>query len=99
MAIHHTNVTLGAGATQAIAAHTPCKMAIIYNDTGNAAVKVGDKNITATSFGAICPVSAVGTGINGMLPIGPFSGEQAFNLDEIWFFGTQNNIIHILYVT
>lgn len=99
MAFKTVNVTLGSGATQVIAVHTPVKQVTFYNDTGNAAVKVGTSAITSTSYGFIVPVSAVATGITGIVQIGPFSGESPFNLDEIWLLGTQNNIIRVNYIT
>ena len=93
MAWHTRNVTMDGSANQIITTHTPIKWVNIFNVTGNAAVLVGDKNITATIYGF-----SIAAGANGPA-IGPLPGEQSFNLDEIYLLGTNTNVIRISYLT
>lgn len=92
MAFHHLEVVL-AGNTPISTSRIPFKQLIISNPSGNAAVNIGDKNISATSFGFPIAAGAVGP------VIGPFSGELPANLNEIYLKGTDTQIIHVAYVT
>lgn len=93
MAFKVINKTLsGSGANQLTATHTPARWALIFNVTGNGALSVGDKNITATLYGF--QIAAGGSQV-----IGAFSGELPFNLEDIWFIGTDTNVIRVAYVT
>lgn len=78
---------------QLTTAHIPARWAIINNVTGNGTLTVGDKNLSATAYGFQLAAAAIST------PIGPFSGELPFNLEDIWVSGTDTNVIRVTYVT
>ena len=93
MAFRTLNRTMDGTANQITAKHTPVKWVNIFNVTGNSAVKVGDKNITATIYGFSIAAAANGPAI------GPLAGEQSFNLDDIWLLGTNGDVIRVSYLT
>lgn len=93
MAYHHLDVTLGASPAKVISTHTPVRLYVIFNTSGNGTLSVGDKNLSATSFGYTIAGGALGP------IIGPFAGELPFNLDEVFVSGTNAQVIHITYVT
>jgi len=64
----------------------------IFNVTGNDAVKVGDKNLTAVIYGFSIAAGASSP------TIGPLA-ERSFNLDEIYLLGTSGNVIRVSYLT
>ena len=102
MALRSKNVTITTTGTaqsvhplSATVYHTPVKYVRLESETSNADVKVGDKNITATTYGMILEA-----GPTKYKEIGPFGGgDSPFNLEDIWVIGTATQIIHILYVT
>ena len=100
MALRQLVVTLGSGTrTQSTATRTPCVEAWIEAAQGNAAdVEMGDKNVTTTVFGRRLPKStATGTNPGAYIHLGPHP-RGAFNLEDIWFAGTADDVVNIIYV-
>lgn len=93
MAFHHLDVTLTGNSQQLISVHTPVKQVLIHNTAGNATLSVGDKNLSASSFGFTVAGGATSPSL------GPFSGETPFNLDEVRVIGTAPQVIHVTYIT
>lgn len=94
MAFKHLDVTLGATAAAVISTHTPVTWVRIESVTGNADVKIGDSNLSATSYGFI-----VEDGPANSKDIGPYGGGTSpFNLEEIFALGTNNQVIHLTYI-
>lgn len=99
MAYFSKNFTLN-GSTQSLAdsspnQHRPVKWLNIENPTGNNIVLVGDVNTTATVYGF-----SVSAGPTAAKTIGPFGGgECPFNLENVYVRGTNNEVIHVSYVT
>jgi hypothetical protein len=93
MAWHTLNKTLTGNNDQVTTTHIPVRQVLIFNDTGNGTLLVGDKNISATVYGFAVAAATVGPSI------GPFSNQLPLNLEEIWLRGTNNNIVRIAYVT
>lgn len=91
MALHTVNVTLS-GNTQVTTTRTPVKQVLIFNVAGNAAVLVGDRNLSATVYGFSIAAGAVGSSL------GPFPGEFTFNLDEVYLRGTDTQVVRVLYI-
>jgi len=92
MATKHYDVTLGATATQISSTRQPIKFALIHNTANNNAIYIGDKNVTASSYGHTLASSEECT-------IGPFSGEAPFNTNDTYIFGTADEVVHVLVIT
>lgn len=84
-------VTLGSSATQVSKTSIPCLQVTVQNNAGHVC-RVGDKNVSATQ-GAQLASGAPGGTVN-------FAGWSASNVDlnEIWIYGTNTDIIDIIYV-
>lgn len=93
MAVKVYNVTLLATATRAITTHQPISELQIESETGNGAVYVGDSTVSATDYGL-----SVTAGSANAKRLGPFPAGW-INLDNVYFFGTEDDIIHLLAVT
>lgn len=93
MAFKTMNKTLTGGNDQLTTTHTPVKWINVYNPTGNSAVLVGDKNISATVYGF-----SVGAAASGP-PIGPLPGELSFNLEDVYLRGTNGDAVRVSYLT
>lgn len=93
MALRTLNKTLDGTTQQVTTTHTPVRLVIVYNVTGNTAVLVGDKTLTAVIYGFSVAAASAGP------PIGPFSGSLPFNLEELYVRGANAEIVRILYVT
>jgi len=97
MALHHITVTLGAANTQVTTTSTNCWYVRIESENGNADVKVGDINLSATNYGGIVvanPTTAISTAI-----ILQAVGNATLNLNSIYLLGTSTQKVHILYIT
>ena len=100
MAYRSYNVTLGTAAASiwpldSTHPHTPIKWIRMETVTGNADVKVGDKNLTSTVYGGILE-----DGSSAAMVIGPFGGgECPLNLEDIYLLGTNAQVVHVMYVT
>lgn len=92
MAFHHIDVTLS-GNTRVTATNTPVRQVLVHNTTGNAAVLVGDSDLSATSYGLSIAAGAT------QEVAGSFSGDAPVNLNEIYLRGTDAQVVHVLYVT
>ncbi len=96
MALLQYTVTLGAGATRATTDHTPINMLIIENTASNALVKYGTSALTTNLYaGSVIAQSAT---VDSSKAIGPFP-QACMNLDEFYFLGTENQIIHLTAIT
>ena len=93
MAFHTLNLTMDGTSQQVISTHTPVRQVGFYNVTGNAAVLVGDKNLTATIYGT--SIAAATDSVS----FGPFAAQLPFNLDEMYVRGTNTQVIRVWYIT
>ncbi|MHC4180243.1 MAG: hypothetical protein ACYSWU_22285 [Planctomycetota bacterium] len=93
MAFKVYNVTLGAAATRATTEHTPITQLIIESETGNADVLVGDSTVAADDYGKTVEAGPAASVTLGGTPHG------LMNLDEIYFLGTADDIIHLTVVS
>lgn len=95
MAVHHLTVTLGAAATPLSAAANPsinAKEVQLESETGNADVKVGDRNVSATDYGRTLEAGPTKAII--MRP----NGNTTVNLASTFLFGTASQKVHVLYI-
>jgi hypothetical protein len=92
MALRQYNVTLGAGATQVTSTRRGIRHAIIQNTAGNAAIFIGDADVTNAIYGHTLAAS-------GILHLGPFSGDAPLSTDELYITGTQSQVVHVLLIT
>ena len=95
MAIKHYDITLEATATQitsTTATRKGVRQMVIQNTSGNSAIYLGDSTVTSTTYGY-----SVANG--GTLTLGPFSGSAPYATDELYIFGTAQDVVHILVVT
>jgi hypothetical protein len=94
MALTHYDVTLTAVATPITtnALKKNVAQAIIHNTAQNSSVYIGNSDVSATSWGFTL-------GSSEEVTIGPFSGSTPLNTSEIYLFGTENDIVHVLVVT
>jgi len=93
--LKHIQVTLGAAATPAIAAKTPCVFAVAQPDDGNSnPVFFGGAGVT-TATGLRLQNSATDP---PRQTFGPFGQPEAFNLAELFFVGTATEKVNICYV-
>lgn len=91
MSFGQIDLTLGAAATQLTDERLPAVQVIIDNShTGNDAIYIGTSAVTSSLFGASLAAGE-------QLTIGPFEAGRV-NLNEIYLFGTQNDVVHVLYV-
>lgn len=85
--IKHYDVTLGAAATQITSTRKPCVEIIVQNGAQGSTLYVGDSSVTDTSYGHRLgsdeAVSLDGTACS-------------INTNEVYLFGTQNEIVHVL---
>lgn len=102
MALKIINLTLGSGATQAVtpvAGHrTPVQEVTIDPSGlgGTNVLYVGNSSVSTTNYGLKFPGSTAGT----PKTIGNGPGALAiFNLEDLWFVGTQNDVVHLLCIT
>lgn len=93
MAFRKYNVTMTGSAVRAIATHLPISQLRIESETSNASVYVGDSDVGAADYGAI-----VTAGPTNAITLGPFPAGW-MNLDQIYFLGTNTEIIHLVAVT
>lgn len=93
MAFHTLNITLSGGNDQVTATHTPVRQVGFFNASGNGALLIGDKNISATIY-----ATSVAAGADSPR-FGPFAGQLPFNLDEMYLRGTNTNVIRCWYIT
>ena len=91
MSVHTLQVTLGAGATQIVAASTPVRQVIFQNNAA-ANMRVGDLNVSATRGGLLAGGSPGGQLNSGPLVI------QATNLNEWFVFGTAAQILDVIFI-
>jgi len=96
MALVHYTVTLGAGATRAIATVLSTSLIRIENEASNAIVKYGNADVSATDYGG--SVVANTATITNAVTLGPFPQGQ-MNLNDLWFLGTENQKIHLVVST
>lgn len=92
MAILTYTVTLAATATRAVTAWTPIAFLRIENEASNAVVKFGPSTVSSTSYGGA--VIAEQAAASNAVTIGPFD-TNAFNLEDIYFLGTDTQKIHL----
>ena len=92
-------VTLGSGATQILAptpqapiANIAVSLLIIQKNTTNNAT-IGDNTVTATK-GIV-----IAAGTPGVPLILQFSQPRGSLLSQYWLFGTQNDVVEVLYET
>ncbi len=100
MSLKRIQVTIpavGSQPVQAISTHTPLRHAVIEAAAGGAgAVFVGDADMaTDGSEGTRLDASAT---VPGRMKLGPFSGDAPANLEDVYFVGTENDLVNILYV-
>ena len=93
MAFKVYNVTMTGSAVRATSAHLPISYLRIENETSNADVKVGDSGVGAADYGMIVEATPAKPKVVGPFPHG------LMNLDQIYFLGTNNEIIHLTVVT
>ena len=93
------NVTLGTGATRVTTTHTPVLEVHITNTNTGAGhtVTVGGSDV-ATVPGLTVPIGTTDTPAERVLGQGP-SGAAAFNLEDLYLKGTQNDVIQVLAIT
>jgi len=103
MALRQFTLTMTGSAVQAVPptdpggiAHMGCKYVRIESDASNAIVQYGTSAVTATSYaGTVLANTAT---INNAVIIGPFD-TLAFNLEELWFIGTNTQKIRLTVIT
>lgn len=92
MAFKHYDVTIGAAATQVSSTKTPVQWLFIHNTAQNSAIYIGSSTVTASSYGHTLAASEE-------VPIGPGTAGYPINLDEVYIFGTENDVVHVLAIT
>lgn len=92
MAILTYTVTLGAGATRAVATVTPVASIRIENEASNALVKFGPAAVSSTSYGGSVPADTAS--VSNAVTLGPFPVD-AMDLSSLYFLGTENQKIHL----
>ncbi len=95
MALRTFTVTLLAGETRAIATHLPVSSVRIESESGNSLVNFGLTGLTTAVYGGTV---LAGPAEVTAVTLGPFP-HGLFNLDELWFLGTENDIIHLTAIT
>jgi hypothetical protein len=90
MALKTLQVTLGAGATQVTTSDIPARQVIVQNNAA-ADCRVGDSNVSATRGAKLLSAS------NGSVNFGTMQF-QNINLNQIFIFGTNTNVIDVIYV-
>jgi hypothetical protein len=79
------DVTAAAGATQLIAASTPCKCVLVTSLAANTGlIRVGDANVTASKGGELTPGNSI--------PI------EISNVNKVYVFGNGTDKVSIVYV-
>lgn len=92
MAYVTANLTMNGSAQQVSTTRTPIVWIRFFNVTGNAAVSVGDANISATIYGESIPAAGTAT-------VGPFSDGAPMDLTQFWVIGTNTQVLRIQYIT
>lgn len=94
MSVILAQVTLGAAATQLSTISAPCRQVIVQNNAAHS-MRVGDSTVSSTK-GVF--LSTVAGGGGGSLNFGAmiFYG---VNLMDLYVFGTQNDVVDVIYVT
>jgi hypothetical protein len=93
MALRHINLTIGAAATPVTTSdHKGVRQMIIQNTAQNSAIYIGDSDVSATDYGHTLAAE-------GIVTIGPFSGDAPLNTKEVYIAGTENDVVHILLIT
>jgi hypothetical protein len=93
MAVKVYNLTLTGSAQRATTTHIPLSQLHIESETGNGAVYIGDSTVAADDYGM-----TVTAGSANAKAIGPFPAGW-MNLDEIYFLGTEDDVIHLTAIT
>jgi hypothetical protein len=97
MAFRTYTVTLGATATRAITTVRPISYLRIENTAGNADVLIGGSDVAADNYGASVKDDPA-AGPPNVVVLGPFDWDK-ISLNEIYFLGTENEIIHLIAIT
>lgn len=95
MALRTFDVTLLATQTRAISTHLPVSSVRIESESGNSAVNFGLTGLTTAVYGGTVlagPAEVTAVTLGGH-PHG------LLNLDELWFLGTENDVIHLTVIT
>lgn len=91
-AIRFETVVLTGAAQRLATTHIPIEELHIENDAGNAAVKVGNSDLSTTVYGASIPAAS-----EKVFAQGP-NGLCAFPLSDVWVLGTLNQKIRLTYI-
>ncbi len=94
MAFRHFTVTLLATETRAIATHLPVSYVRAEGESGNAIMYWGQTGLTTEDYGGSIPATSVA----GFLIVGAFP-HGILNLDELYFLGTTDDVVHLTVVT
>jgi len=97
VAVHHITVTLGTGNTVIASTSTNCWYVRIESENGNADVKVGDTNLSATNYGGLVVANPTTTISTAMIL--QAVGNATINLNSIYLLGTSTQKVHVLYIT
>ena len=96
MALLQFTVSMTGAPVRAITTHLPIAFLRIENEAGNAVVKYGTEDVTATDYaGAVLAQTAT---INNAVTVGPFP-HGLMNLDEFYFLGTDGQEVHLTAIT
>ena len=91
-AIRFQTVTLTGAAQQLVTTHIPIEELHIENDSGNATVKVGNSDLSATVYGASIPAAT-----EKVFAQGP-NGICAFPLSDVYVLGTLNQKVRLTFI-
>lgn len=92
MAVLLLQVTVGAAATQFTATSTPCRQVTIQNNAAHT-MRIGDSTVSASK--GIYLAAGPGGGSENHGPLVAY----AIDLSNFYVFGTQNDVLDVLYVT
>lgn len=94
MAFHAESITMTGSAVRSTLQPQPVSQLIVQSESGNSVLYIGDSGVSATDYAYLVDAGAADVSVT----VGPFPAGW-LNLSEVYFLGTNNEVIHLLAVT